>query len=263
MSEQLELFWDTPGPAEAGIVPAQPPPAASAEVAEYRLSNLIAARLKRPFSLTITQNRQTMMSLRPQRNGSVNVRLHHFFLDAPDAVLQAVADWVKHPRDKVAGQVVDAYIRAHAPKREAAPPAPTSLVTRGRVHDLMPFFTSVNEEHFSGKIDCGITWGRAPHRHRRRYMRLGSYAPHEHLIRIHPHLDEEFVPAFFVRYIVYHEMLHAHLGIGEMPDGRRSIHPPQFKRMEQAYPDFHRAEAWLKEPRNLSRVMGARRHDSR
>lgn len=260
MSEQLELFWESPEPDESKSRPAVLLPVAREFGAEKRLNTLIAAQLKRPFSITITQNRQTMMSLRPQRNGSVNVRLHHFFLDAPDEVLQAVASWVKHPRDKVAGQVVDAYIRAHAPKRQCAQPTSESLVTRGRVHDLMPLFDSVNEEHFSGKIDCGITWGRAPHRHRRRYMRLGSYAPHEHLIRIHPHLDEDFVPAFFVRYIVYHEMLHAHLGIGETPDGRRSIHPPQFKQMEQAYPDFSRAEAWLKEPRNLARVMGARRH---
>jgi hypothetical protein len=259
VSEQLEFLWSlSPGRAAPGE-PAAPPPTPAAVPAEATLQALIASRLKRPFTLTITQNRQTMMSMRPQRNGSVNVRLHHFFLAAPDSVLQAVADWVKHPRDKAAGEIVDAYIRAHAPKREAATLAPEKLSPVGRVHNLLPMYQAVNEEHFAGCIDSGITWGRAPHRHRRRYMRLGSFAPHENLIRIHPHLDEESVPVFFVRYIVFHEMLHAHLGIGETPAGRRSIHPPAFRAREQAYPDFERAENWLKDPRNLARIMRARR----
>lgn len=255
MSEQLEFLWSSPSPDPAAYQRAPLPEEPRLEL----LQSLISERLKRPFTITITENRQTMMSLRPQRNGSMNVRLHKFFLTAPDDVLNAVADWARHPRDKAAGVVVDAYIRAHAPKREQLPVAAESLQTRGKVHDLLPLYHAVNHAHFNNAIACAITWGRAPHRHRRRYMRLGSYAPHENLIRIHPHLDEEFVPEFFVQYIVFHEMLHAHLGIGESANGRRSIHPPSFRLMEQAYPDFARAEAWLKQPKNLSRVMRARR----
>lgn len=255
MSEQLEFLWSLP----VVSAPQVQPDAVDATPRLELLHSLIGERLKRPFMLTITENRQTMMSLRPQRNGSVNVRLHKFFLSAPDSVLHAVADWVKHPRDKAAGLVVDGYIRMHAPKREHVPAAAVSLQPSGRVHNLLPLYHAVNEAHFQNSIACGITWGRAPHRHRRRYMRLGSFAPHENLIRVHPHLDEEFVPEFFVRYIVFHEMLHAHLGIGESESGRRSIHPPAFRAMEQAYPDFERAEAWLMNPKNLSRVMRARR----
>src|SRR5690606_9202221 len=111
--------------------------------------------------------------------------------------------------------------------------------------DLQQLYDEVNRTEFEGAVDCGITWGRLPTRRRRRSIRFGSYSPKEHLIRIHPYLDQAFVPAFFVRYIVFHEMLHAVMGIEELPSGRRAIHPPAFKRREEQYPDFARAVRWL------------------
>ncbi len=50
-------------------------------------------------------------------------------------------------------------------------------------------------------------------------------------------------------------MLHAHLGISETESGRRSIHPPEFKRAEEAYPEYQRALDWLNEEGNFSRLL--------
>src|SRR3712207_8543596 len=43
---------------------------------------------------------------------------------------------------------------------------------------------------------------------KRNTIKLGSYSAIERLIRIHPTLDAEWVPRYFVSYIVYHELLH-------------------------------------------------------
>ena len=67
------------------------------------------------------------------------------------------------------------------------------------------------------------------------------------------------MPRYFVRYIIFHEMLHAFLDIDESASGRRSIHPPRFKRMEKAYPDYGRALAWMENPRHLNRLLHPRK----
>ena len=92
-------------------------------------------------------------------------------------------------------------------------------------------------------------------RRRRRSIRFGSYSPGPRLIRIHPLLDQDFVPRYFVRYIVFHEMLHAHLGLVESPSGRTLSHTHEFNQIERAYPDFHRAEAWQRNSANLRKLL--------
>ena len=219
----------------------------------------LARRAGMVIHLTITNNRHTMVSVRQTADGGASVRAHHMFLDAPEQVLAALAHMVRHPRSKKRGHVIDEYIRERqhliAPKR----PRTIYVSTRGRHHDLRALYDEVNREHFGGSIAAHITWGRMPRGGRRRSIRFGSYSVRQHLIRIHPLLDQAFVPRYFVRYIVFHEMLHAHLGVSENESGRRSIHPPEFKQAEQAYPDFERATAWLEEANNLSRLLHSRR----
>jgi Zn-dependent peptidase ImmA (M78 family) len=54
------------------------------------------------------------------------------------------------------------------------------------------------------------------------------------------------VPEFVVRFIVYHEMLHAIFGEKSSTPSRRH-HPPEFQRAEKAYPDYDRAKKFLRE----------------
>lgn len=77
----------------------------------------------------------------------------------------------------------------------------------------MAIYSSLNEEYFDGSLSVDITWGRRQTRGVYRKRRLGSYDAAGSLIRIHPALDKPAVPRFFIEYIVYHEMLHAAIGI--------------------------------------------------
>ena len=65
-----------------------------------------------------------------------------------------------------------------------------------------------------------LTWGRGGGRARRGGLTFGSYDPVLALIRIHPVLDRRDVPRYFLESVVYHEMLHHHLG--GVPDTRRA-----------------------------------------
>ena len=223
---------------------------------ETLLTRELEERIGAPVTVTLTDNASTVMSMRRTReDGRLALRLHHMFLYATATVVAALAAWIKRPRCKRSGAVIDAFIREnrHMVRRAAKPVR--ELRTSGTVHDLGHLFDEVNEAHFDGSVRAAITWGKRPATRRRRSIRFGSYARDENLIRLHPYLDQEFVPEFFVRYVVYHEMLHAHLGIEESETGRRRIHTPEFNRIERRYPDFEKAEAWQRNPANLRRLL--------
>lgn len=111
--------------------------------------------------------------------------------------------------------------------------------------DLQGLFDALNAAYFYGGCSAAIRWGRAgtPHRRRRRSMLLGSYTEEDHLIRIHPALGTAFVPAYVLNMVVFHEMLHEWFGT-PVVNGRRQVHPPEFRAVEQSHPDYDRALAW-------------------
>ena len=74
------------------------------------------------------------------------------------------------------------------------------------------------------------------------------------IIRIHPTLDRQEVPEFYVAAVVFHEMLHQMVPAVEV-NGRRVVHGREFRRRERAYPDHARAKAW--EERNLSLLLSS------
>lgn len=199
-----------------------------------------------------------MMSLRyEQSSGRAIVGLHHMFLDAPEPIRKALGTWILRPRTKSAGKKLESFI---AERRHLIAPRtvrPVALRTQGRFVNLQELYAAVNAAEFDGAVDTPITWGKMPTQRRRRSIRFGSYTPGDNLIRIHPYLDQAFVPVFFIRYIVFHEMLHAAMGIEEGPTGRRRIHPPAFRKREEAYPEYERALAWMNDEANLRRLLRA------
>ena len=84
---------------------------------------------------------------------------------------------------------------------------------------------------------------------------MGLYLIDEQLIRIHPALDQAFVPRYFVEWVVYHEMLH-HVIPMPMVNGRRVYHSPEFRARERDYADFERAREW--EETHLSQLISSR-----
>jgi hypothetical protein len=222
---------------------------ARAEALAYQLS----ANLGLPVRLSVTDNRSTMVSFR--RGGSVlQLRLHHMFLDAPDTVVRAVADYAGRGH-RTAGDLLDEYIRGMQPRiRQQRRGADAELNPRGRCFDLQEMFDRVNGLFFQGGIQARIGWGRMPPRRRRKSIRLGVYDHQTREIRIHPALDRPDVPAFFVEFIVFHEMLHQ-LFPSSGRGGRRVHHPRAFRDREKAYPLYAAALRWERE--NLRSLLRA------
>jgi hypothetical protein len=195
--------------------------------------------------LSVTDNRSTMVSFR-RGPSTLTVRVHHMFLDAPDAVVRALADYAGRS-SRSAGPVLDEYIRGMQPRiRQVRRAQEGVLEPRGRCFDLQEMFERLNARFFQGGIQARIGWGRLPPRRRRKSIRLGVYDHQTREIRIHPALDRPEVPAFFVEFIVFHEMLHQ-LFPSSGRSGRRVHHPRAFRDRERAFPLYAAALRWERE----------------
>lgn len=256
--QQLQLnLWDAGAPGASGgsgiktgaDVPARPPAAVreASIVSPQRARQWLTAILGRPVQLTITENRSTMMSCR-ERGSVMHLRLHRMFLTAPEQVWYALAAYLA-TSDVSAGKLLDAFIAAQPSPRRGAP---VRVRTRGRYHDLTAIFAELNQTYFHNASQARVTWGQASARRRRRSIQLGCYLAEDNLIRIHPCLDQSFVPRQYVSWVMFHEMLHEVLGVEER-HGRRQVHPPEFVALEQTFPNYAQCKAW--EEANLDRLL--------
>lgn len=206
------------------------------------LRRFIEGHCGRRVALALTDNARSIFSLR-LRAMERQVRLHRMFLEAPEDVLRELAEYIRLGRGKT--PLFWRFVRARAGELKRAEPRRAHLRPRGRHHDLTPLFRELNEEYFGGRLRCGVTWGRRSPRRGVRCRTLGSYSPHTDTVRVSPHLDRKSVPAYFIRYILYHEMLHADMGVLKRK-GRRLLHSPEFKARERLFPHYGRALAWEK-----------------
>ncbi len=216
------------------------------------LETALRQHLAVPFSLAVTDHRQTMITTR-RRGGVLVVRVHRMFLLAQAEWIRLLARYLQRP-DRRTSRRIGAFIEAHRHLIRASSAVPARLRTAGRAHDLAEIMEEIGRAHFGCKVDARIGWGVNPPRRRRRSIKFGSYGAQEKLIRVSPVLDREWVPRYFVAYIVFHEMLH-HVLPARAGAGRRVLHGKDFRERERAFPDYERALAW--EKRHLGRLLAA------
>jgi hypothetical protein len=163
----------------------------------------------RPVVLSITDNRHSIIS-HAVKQGVLQARIHHMFLDAPPRVVDALVRYVVRD-DRAASLIVGQYIEDNGGRLARRRARAIPLHAKGTHHDLLSIFNDLNNRYFDGACHALITWGRRTQSKRdkpRLAIKLGSYSNLERLIRIHPVLDRSWIPRYFVAYVVYHEMLH-------------------------------------------------------
>ncbi len=207
---------------------------------ESSLRRYLEERLGRPVSLFLTDNSFSMLSVR-SRNSVLCVRLHRMFAAAGSQVLDEIVSFLKNKRGAMPG--FRRFVRDHGEQLRKKPPNRVLARTRGRVHDLREFYDELNEEYFNDMINATITWGSSNSRNLVRKRTLGSYSERSHTIRINPVLDKKTVPRHVIAFVVYHEMLHAAVGVARQ-GRRRIVHSREFKTRERLFKDYEKAMAW-------------------
>ncbi len=193
-------------------------------------------------SLTINDNRSRVVSC-ARRSGGLALSIHWSVLPATGDLAALILR-----RDEGARRrIVEGF-------QPVAPVRPAALDPAGRHPKLAPLFEQENAARFSGALALPFGWStRRRHKRAPRSLRLGSYRAAPPRITLHPVLDHPSVPRFFVRFVLFHEMLHAALPPVRMPGGRRVLHGREFRDRERAHPDFRRAERW--EAENLPALL--------
>ena len=220
---------------------------------QVRLEMALRSMLGPRVLVSLTTNRSTMISYRTRR-GVLYVRAHAIFADAPYEVIRALATFVSGSQASAReARLIDDFIELHRHHIRGSPAKPLIVQPLGEFHDLRTMLDRLNDTFFEKKIRAAITWSRAPRQKRRNSIRMGSYCDEQCLIRIHPALDQSFVPDYFVESVVFHEMLHEHYGVDETKDGRRCVHPREFLDHERRFPSYQDARRW--ERKHLSKLL--------
>jgi hypothetical protein len=170
------------------------------------------------------------------------VRAHRMFLEAPREVITSLGKWVAGKR--LGKDLIQEFINSNEHKiyRPECVTRKTILKAQGRYHDLEELREYLNESFLENRSKAPVTWGRKATRNRTHTIRLGCYDPARNLITMNRRLDRSDIPRYMVEFVLYHEMLHEVLGIGERPDGKRDIHGKTFRMMEHTYPHFSKAK---------------------
>jgi SprT-like family len=143
-------------------------------------------------------------------------------------------------------------------RKQAHPKLPMqrqlNLRHEGTHFDLRPMFDHLNKRYFRGRLrGYEVMWGRRRKHRPKEYFIFGTIQEQDRVIRINRALDQPFVPAWFLRYVLYHEMLHSVVPDGALSQGRRRVHTEEFNRRERQFPGYRRARRW--EAENLSRFL--------
>lgn len=211
-----------------------------------RLHRYLEKRLG-AVDLTITNNRRRMVTFN-REDSRLRIRLHHMFLDGSDEVLDALVRFLKG--DRTAEELIQLYVEKNRDVIEFEPEE-QKLETVGTHFDLESCLAGAIEEledyEFEGIL---ITWGRD--RQGNKSIQLGSYDFDQDLIRIHPALDQEWVPRYFVVYVIYHELIHV-IVPPESNGDRREVHSDRFRQLERQFSRFEEAMSW--ESENLHRLL--------
>lgn len=243
-------------------------------------ARFLTERLDLDVSVTFGRSRSAPVQARSARShrspGTYvwEIRLHVMFLEAPEAVREALVKWLRAGRRATkAGPVLDRWIHEQV---AALPPKVRRLTLepKGLVHNLTDLAAPLFDGEFGPEFRAcpatskeptnlrpGISWGRRTRSRSRRSLRLGSFEPESRVVRIHPVLDQEAVPAWFVTFVLKHEILHSVIDAYRDESGRWVHHGPEFRRREASWPEYEPSMAW--ERRNLARLIRSAREGTK
>ena len=83
---------------------------------------------------------------------------------------------------------------------------------------------------------------------------MASYWANRKEIRLHPYLEVEGVPDYYLKFLLYHELCHAQLVMsGQAKDGEH--HGPDFRALEKILNDQRSQSLGKRTFKQLSRAM--------
>ncbi|MCI4624416.1 MAG: hypothetical protein L3V56_00475 [Candidatus Magnetoovum sp. WYHC-5] len=193
------------------------------------------------IKLVLTENLTTMFSFK--RSGNVaTLRIQKIFLKANTAILDELVHYIMGRQRTIVN--IRHFIKMNTIHFLQEKKLKLNLNPIGKHYNLLDIFNILNAQYFSDTVNAQITWGRRQSNNRTKKRTLGLYNIPQNIIRINPILDTPSVPSYVVHYIVYHEMLHCHVGFIQR-NTKRLYHTSTFRQKERLFQDYQKAVAFL------------------
>lgn len=211
-----------------------------------KLARQLRQRTGQRLEVTLTDNTRRMLST-TRRDGVLEVRMHRMFADADERTLEAVARFIQTGRQ--GREAISRYVRENS-DRIRRRTRTIRVRTRGQHFDLETLRDEVYERYFSGQDPPHITWSRTTRGKNKRSIQFGSFDARADLVRINPKLDAPFVPEYFLKYIIFHEILHR-----DYPPRPGDVHTEEYQEALREFVHYEQATRW--EEQNLHRFIRA------
>jgi predicted metal-dependent hydrolase len=210
-----------------------------------RIARRLQRRIDQPLEVTLTDNVSRMLSV-SRRDETLRVRMHHMFTHAGMRTLHAVARYIQTGGEQGRDTIRD-FVSSHQDTIRDRTRRVT-ITTRGEHFDLEALRDEVYAEHFADQDPPHITWSRTTRGKNKCSIQFGSFDPGKDLVRINPKLDASFVPEYYMKYLIFHEILHR-----EIPPRPGDVHTEEYQEALRRFPHYERATRWEEE--NLHRFV--------
>ena len=199
---------------------------AESKALEQRLSRA----LKKKVDLTFQGDGVRRILIEPHHN-HLKLRLDPLFKEIDDTTFLHLVNFIEHGHENHKAGLISYLKKAHSkqPKSEK--------------HPFQNILNQLRHNHFPNLPPLNLVWGKEGKKGQQKTIRLASYWPKRKEIRLHPYLEIEGVPDYYIEYLLYHELCHAYLVMsGQAKDGEQ--HGPDFMKLEKKFPLLHRAIEW-------------------
>lgn len=112
-------------------------------------------------------------------------------------------------------------------------------------YNLEEIYQDLNKKYFLQKVKVPIVWFQNTPKKAEVSRTLGYYDEDENIIKIHRLLDSPTFPPFYLRYVIYHEMLHT-VCRPYIRSGRYITHHKKFRIKEKEFQEYALAIEWEK-----------------
>jgi len=194
-----------------------------------------------PLRIQLHENSQTLISFNFSSPRITTIRMHKGFLHATEPLIQALGQYIQK-RDKNSWLQINEF--AQTGIKHKAPDPAKKYVQQGDHHNLKELFSEINAQYFNDEVTVSISWGPKSKpvkqgliKKKRRSMCFGHYSDINKHITLNRKLDHPAVEAEFIKYIIYHEILH-HTIPSERVNGRWVHHSKEFYAAEKQYPNY-------------------------
>jgi hypothetical protein len=214
------------------------------------LLNTIVPKKKYQVSAVFYETKSISHTIQVRRK-HIQIKIANSFQQAPEHILKylAVILYSKIFRYKIDSKIRREYKRfieeAILPNHKIRSRRPNlKYKAQGEVYNLEYIFEDINRSYFQNHLKKPILgWSL-----NKSYTRLGFYAEDKNLLVISRILDAASVPLKVVEYMMYHEMLHIAIRT-KILNGRRRVHPPEFKKLDRAFPNYAEIQKWINKNR--------------